>query len=397
MIIGGHYQSLGAARNLHSEGVPVCVVDSERCVAQFSSRVRRTYRSPAIEAEPEFVDFLCQLASEAALEGWVLFPSTDQGVRVLAFHREQLGRHYRLITPSWEVVRHFYDKRLTHQLAEACAVPTPETWWLDGGTDDLDTALSRLEQHSLRELAGGQFPLVLKPAITTHLTSVTKKKAYRAEGPAELLATFRMMASIMDPTEIMIQELIPGEAAQLYSYGGVFCEGRPVAGFAAARPRQHPMEFGKASTLVETVTCPELEQLATRLLERVGYSGLAEVEFMYDARHERFELLEVNPRIWGWQSIGKRAGVNVPYLAYEQALSPTTLARATARTGVKWMRLITDAPTAAGEIRRGRLTVSQYLRSMRGPLEFAVLSLNDPLPFLMELFLIPYYAKRRGF
>jgi predicted ATP-grasp superfamily ATP-dependent carboligase len=382
MIIGGHYLSLGAARNLASNGIPVCIVDSEVCVAQFSRRVRKTFHGPPVDDETAFVAFLSELARQAGLLGWVVFASTDQSVRVLAQSHAQLSRLYRLTTPSWDVVQHFYDKRLTHRLAVAHGVPTPET-----ANPGSEAALAALN------LA---YPVVLKPAITTHLSTVTKKKAYRADNGTELLERYRLMAAIMDPTEILVQELIPGRGENLYSYGGLFQDGRPVAGVAARRPRQHPMEFGRASTLVETVDSPELAALASRLLAGTGYSGLAEVEFMFDPRHNRFELLEVNPRIWGWQSIARRAGVDLPFLTYAQALGQAATP-GLPEAGVKWVRLITDTPTALGEMREGRLSVSHYVRSLRGKKEFAVLSASDPLPFIMELLLIPYYAKRRGF
>jgi predicted ATP-grasp superfamily ATP-dependent carboligase len=382
LIIGGHYLSLGAARNLACNGIPVCIVDSEVCVAQFSRCVRQTFRSPPVDDDAAFVSFLCRLARQAGLHGWVVFASTDQAVRVLAQHHERLGQIYRLTTPGWDIVRHFYDKRLTQRLAVAQGVPAPET-----ANPGSETALAALSL---------EFPVVLKPAITTHLSSVTKKKAYRADNPSELLERFRLMAAIMDPAEILVQELIPGRAENLYSFGGLFQDGRPVAGVAACRPRQHPMEFGRASTLVETIDCPELAALAGQLLAGSGYSGLAEVEFMFNPRHSRFELLEVNARIWGWQSIARRAGVNLPYLTFAQALGQAAMP-GVPEVGVKWVRLITDIPTACGEMRARRLTLRQYLCSLAGKKEFAVLAASDPLPFLMEFLLIPYYAKRRGF
>ena len=57
-----------------------------------------------------------------------------------------------------------------------------------------------------------------------------------------------------------------------------------------------------------------------------------------------------------------------------------------------------DIPAAALEILSGRLTVRQYLESMSGSTAFAVLSLSDPLPFIMDLFLAPYnHFNGRGF
>jgi len=45
----------------------------------------------------------------------------------------------------------------------------------------------------------------------------------------------------------------------------------------------------------------------------------------------------------------------------------------------------------------GRMSVMDYLSSMRGKKQFGVLSARDPLPFFAELFLIPYLWRKRGF
>ncbi len=64
---------------------------------------------------------------------------------------------------------------------------------------------------------------------------------------------------------------------------------------------------------------------------------------------------------------------------------------------VKWVRLITDIPTVLSEIIKGRLKINDYLKSMKGKKEFAVFALNDPLPFLAEVALIPYLWVKRSF
>jgi D-aspartate ligase len=381
VIIGGHFLSLGAARNLAKRGVPVFLVDDEICVAQFSRCVTRSFRCPSYKDETEFVDYLQRLAGKEGLEGSVLFPSTDESVRILSKHRDTLSEHYRVTTPEWDIIKHLYDKRLTHVLALKQGVPVPWT----------------CNPRSVGELAasGIEYPVVLKSAISTHLSAVTKKKAYRADNVKELLTTYERMAAIIDPAEILVQELIPGRAENLYSYFGFFKEGKPSAGYSAKRSRQHPMEFGRASTFAVTVNLPELEQWSTTLLSGIGYTGLAEVEFMYDTKHARFEFLEVNARIWGWITLADHAGVDLPYIAYAEMVGEEVSGQAF-REGAKWMRLTTDIPTVASEMRHGRLTPGDYLRSVWGSQD-AVFSFSDPLPFLAELMLIPYYAKHRGF
>ena len=382
VIVDGAYSSLGAARNLATHGVPVYVLDSELCVAQFSRRVRRFIRCPPADDEARFVEFLLEIAAEKDMNDWVIFPSTDEYVRILAQHRQRLSERYLVTTPPWDVVKFLYDKRLTHHLAVRQGVPVPETY-NPGSVHDL-VSLNL------------DFPVVLKPAISSRFCSVTKKKAYRANDMQELMNLYEAMAAIIDPSEILIQELIPGRAENLFSFVGFFKDGITVAGLSARRPRQHPMEFGRASTFVETVDVAELETLATQFLQGIAYSGLAEVEFMYDPKHDRFELLEVNPRIWGWHSIAVRAGLDLPYLAYADAIGEE-LDVGTVREGVKWVRLVTDVPTAALEMLAGRLSARQYVASVFGDTEYAVLSLSDPLPFVADLLLIPYYARHRGF
>jgi D-aspartate ligase len=381
LILGGHFLSLGAARNLAQHGVPVYVADSEVCVTQFSRKIAGAFRCPAARHEQELVEFLLQLATQPDLRGSVLFPSTDEHVRVVAQYHQRLSAAYHLTTPPWQTTKYLYDKRLTRDLAIQQDVPIPATY-----NPASFEALAALDI---------EYPVVLKPAITVHLTSVTKKKAYRADSEPELRSVYQMMASFMNPSEILIQELIPGRAENLYSFFGLFREGEPVTGFAARRPRQHPMEFGRASTLAETVDQPELAVLATRFLKGIHYTGLAEVEFMYDQKHDRFELLEVNPRIWGWHTLAICAGVDLPYLAYAQALGDK-VKPGTYRTGARWVHLTTDIPTVATELWHRRMSLRDYFQSMRGTQD-AVFSWNDPLPFIMEWLLIPYFIRKRGF
>jgi predicted ATP-grasp superfamily ATP-dependent carboligase len=57
----------------------------------------------------------------------------------------------------------------------------------------------------------------------------------------------------------------------------------------------------------------------------------------------------------------------------------------------------TDLPTALREIMAGRLSLVHYLRSLSGPIEFAVFAYDDPLPGLFELPLLAYMAGKRVF
>jgi len=127
VITGGHFLSLGAVRNLARHGVRVCVVDHEVCVAQFSRSTWRFSKCPPARHEAGFVEFLLSIAHDAGMKGWVLFPSTDEHVRLLSQHRSRLSEHYIVTTPPWDIIKFLYDNR---RVPRAHLPASPRCKWL---------------------------------------------------------------------------------------------------------------------------------------------------------------------------------------------------------------------------------------------------------------------------
>jgi predicted ATP-grasp superfamily ATP-dependent carboligase len=382
VIIGGDFQGLGILRSLASKNVPLYLLDHELCIARFSRYPKRFARCPAAREENRLFNFLIDLAMKENLDGWVIYPNDDETVSFLARYKKQLETHYRVTTPPWDIVKLTYDKKSTYQLAEQHGISIPRTIY--------PTSLRELEELDFK------FPVVIKPSIKEPFFSITKKKAILAETRQQLIEVFKMALSIIDISQIMVQDFIPGGPNQLFSVGSLF-KGRKFLGdVVAKRTRQHPMDFGHATTYAETVDIPELEEIARSILGLIGYYGLSEVEFMLDPRDGRYKLLEINARAWGWHTLAIAAGVDLPYMLYQDMIGEITQANGF-RKGIKWIRLTTDIPTATKEILKGNLRISDYVSSLRGRKHFAVLCVNDPVPFIAELLMIPYLWKKRGF
>ena len=111
----------------------------------------------------------------------------------------------------------------------------------------------------------------------------------------------------------------------------------------ARRRRQHPHEFGRASTYVETVEGLEFEEDSRRFLQELDYYGLVELEYKLDQRDGRYKLLDFNARTWGYHTLGAAAGVDFAALLFADQLGQTVLP-VRARAGVSWRRLVTDVP-----------------------------------------------------
>ncbi len=382
VVIGGDYQGLGIVRSLGRRGISVLVLDDERSISRHSRYATAAVTVAELRDEERTVETLLGLGERYGLDGWVVFPTREETVAALSRHRERLLSRFRIPTPSWDVVKWAWDKRNTYALAAELGIATPRTWTV-GNAEAL-------------EAVDGNPPFAVKPAIKERFIYATGDKAWRADTRAELAARVREAASLVDAEEVIVQELIEGSGETQLAYCAFFRDGRSSASMVVRRLRQHPPLFGRASTFVETIENPELEELSQRFLRRIGYYGLVELEYKRDARDGRTKLLDVNARTWGYHSLGQRAGVDFPYLLYADQLSLPAPDGLRAPSGVSWVRLATDIPTAVVELARGALDWRTYVRSLRAANVESVFSRDDPFPGLAELALLPYLAAKRG-
>jgi predicted ATP-grasp superfamily ATP-dependent carboligase len=383
VVIGGDYQGLGIVRSLGRQGIPVCVVDDEYSISRFSRYATRFVSVPDLRNERAAVDRLIEIGKRGGLDGWILYPTREELVAALSHNREELSQVFRVPTPDWETVKWAWDKRNTYRLAQELGIPTPVTHYPEN--------IGQLAQ--LDSLAP---PFALKPAIKEHFVYATKAKAWRANNHSELRSLYQKASALAGDGEIMVQELIPGGGTQQFSYCAFFRKGEAVGKMVARRRRQHPLEFGRASTYVESVDIPILEEFSERFLRAIDYYGLVEIEYKLDPRDSQYKLLDVNARTWGYHSLGAQAGVDFSYMLYaDQVGLPVPVSRG--RAGVTWVRTTTDIPAAMTAILRGDTDWKDYLRSIIDCDVEAVFSPRDPLPGLAEIALIPYLAVKRGF
>jgi len=382
VVIGGDYQGLGIVQSLGRRRVPVCVIDDELSIAKFSRYATYAVKLPDLRDERATVDALLDVGRRLGLRGWVLYPTRDETVAALSHHRQSLSGYFRVPTPDWATIQWVWDKRNTYRLAEELKIPAPRTWY----------------PADANELRGMEvdFPVAIKPAIKEHFIYATKAKAWKASNRAELEDLFLKAASLVGRGEVMIQELIPGDGHQQFAYCAFFKHGHALGSMVARRTRQHPPEFGRASTFVETTELALLETLSKRFLCAIDYYGLVELEYKLDPRDRQFKLLDVNARTWGYHTLGRHAGVDFPFLLFQDQCGDI-VEEQRGRPGVSWVRLVTDLPTGISEILSGRLNWRAYLRTLQAAHVESVFSREDPLPGIVELGLIPYLSIRRGF
>jgi predicted ATP-grasp superfamily ATP-dependent carboligase len=367
IVLGGNFVGLGIVRSLGAHGIPVWVFDADRSksIAQFSR-----YTTRFIETKEEAItDVLLREGRQHQLDGWVLFPVTDEYVEILSANRECLSSIYRVTTAPIEVTRFALDKRLTYARADELGIAAP---WTSVGNSLADI-----------EAEGVPYPVILKPAVNHHFFPQTNIKALPAENASELQRGFAQMSRYIPPEEILVQERIPGGGENQFSFCAVCKDGHAYASLVAQRRRQYPVDFGNASTFVETTNQPVVEAAGRRFLESIGFDGLAEVEFKYDPRDGKYKILDVNPRTWGWHTLGKAAGMDFPYLLWRQAVGLPVAPIDTHREAA-WIREITDVVSIAKSRNRAAAIKRLLMALVSRKFTSATFSLLDPVPFFAE-------------
>lgn len=384
LVLGAESQGLGILRQLGEAGIHSIVVDQDSIGIARTSRYCRSFvRSPRYSDEGAFVEFLLDLADKRDLKDWTLFPTDDEQIRVLSQHRDALGQEYRIWTQEWEKISILYNKDLFYRHVSDLGLNCPETSVIESveQLDDLDL----------------DYPVIIKPSVKKHFYGRFKQKAIECGDLSEVREIFVKSADIVPPNQLLIQERIPGHGENQFSLAGLFNNGEPVFFITAQRVRQHPMDFGHASTYVELLECNELVEPSLELLSSIGYSGVCEVEFIKDTRTSEYRILEVNPRFWGWHTITRACGVNLPVMLYKQIYGLLQKETHSHPLRGSWVKSITDLPVGLALMLRGKLPFTKLVKQHWGASENATFRLGDPLPFFTEWLLVPYLWLKRGY
>jgi len=379
IILGGDAQAVGIARGLGPKDIRVIALSWELGIAKFSKYVDVYLRVPPPYEETKFFAALKQIIKDYELDGWVVYPTDDDSVEFIAKFGNELG------LVSWGAnnsnLRQIVDKDLSAQFAASLGISVPFTC----AYDQIDNA------ENIR------FPLIVKPKLKEPFVRLTKKKAIRVDSYDELKKTVAELDKRIPRKRLLIQQLIAGGGESQMSYAGLYKQGSKIAEITACRKRQHPPDFGRASTYVYTVFDKEVQDIGRQVLKSLNYTGLAEVEFKRDQKTNELYFLEINPRTWGWHTIVQKSHGNWMFGCHQIALGMDVRLPETYRDAY-WVEFITDIPTVTMEIIKGNQDFSEVIKDyLRTPKAYGTYDHKDILPFIVEWLMVPYLAVIRGF
>jgi D-aspartate ligase len=379
---------LGVVRSLARQKVPVVWLDSNtRQLGFFSKYCYGILCANLKEDEEKYIDFLLNIGEKLNQKG-VLFPTGDIETIAILKKRKMLEKYFFIPMSNLETSEILLNKRLFYQNLKKQGVSHPLTYF------PVDTNEVKSISKEIK------YPCILKPSYSGYFRSEFHTKFFIAKSSEELVPFYEN--AISRNHDVMIQEIIPGNAKDMYGFNAYYNKNfEPTGTLMYRRIREWPHGFGNGC-LIEKVDEPELEKTINSFVNIIGYNGIVDAEFRKDPRDGLFKVIEVNARCWMQVSLPTSCGVNLPYMAYLDAIGKKVEKLKPTKESIKWVFMYYDLISALRCILKSELTVDAWIKSLSGRKEYAVFAKDDLFPFallyLNTLYIdIPYYLLKNVF
>ena len=369
IVLGGHVQSLGILRIFGREGIQGIIIDDTPInLARHSKYCYYFYH----KSNDQLLQFLIGLGEKRQYENWIIFPSNDFHVKLLSGNKKLLEKFFIVGTDTWDVIKLFYNKTASYKLASSLDIPIAATYFPE-------------DENELDNLPI-EYPCIIKPAVMHKFYKKVKKKVLVCRDKKELKKNYRKALQVIPAFQIIIQEIIKGPSRNQFSACFLFLNGKTFVHLIACRMRQHPLDFGNATTYAETVDIPILKEFGERILTAANYNGICEVEFKFDEKDMQYKFLEVNTRTWKWHSIANKA--NTPFLKlFYDHLTGKEIQPIDCFSTASFSHSLTDIPIQFKLLFLGY----NYWKRKISPVEHAVCAWDDLTPWFFEKLYIPFF------
>lgn len=376
--------ALGLIRSLGRVGVPVVAAASCRTTPSFLSRYvqRRLVTPPLDKDQRRWKEALIQFA-RSLVDKPVLYPSADEHVWAVHQNRNELSKYFHYPFLNRRALLSCIDKREMYKVCKCAGIETGKTVLVPNAVRPEEIA------------AQAVFPSVVKPAMWVNLNDERprryreffqefKQKAVSVNDKQELYEVLGRATHLSVP--VLLQEEVPGPASAIYHVSLYADKTSGIRGlFVARKGRQYPSKFGNAC-MIEPVVCPEIAALARSFVKAIGFHGIAgALEFKRHPHTGRLHFIEINPRASASISAATASGVNLPHLAYLDAVGAELPNVTQTERPVRWIEGRSDVlywlSYRKGDHTGQPLSLLNYLRSLRGRREYAYWAVDDPIPW----------------
>lgn len=373
VVLNMHFTGLAIARGLRNCGAArIYGLGANESLFGNYSRYCQYVRCPDTLLQPEQCrDFLLQFAGQFETPP-LLIPTRDHDLQFLSKFHGELQERYIVAAPAPEMLSTILNKAGFYRIADELGIAYPMTAWIN----------SRADLESVRgELS---FPVIVKPVYSTQWRKqemwdlVGRQKAAIISDYDELLRFYAPIETV-DPM-IHIQEFIPGGDDDLVIFGSYLGRsGQALRFFTGRKLLQYPAQSG-TGVAVRACLVPGIIEPSHRLLARLGYRGVSEIEFKLDRRSGKYVLIEMNPRFWDQHGLGTAVGVNLAECLFSDLTEGYVPEQSQNAKVATWIAEEGYLMASVSNLKTKAYSGRDFVRALKGKAAFAVLDIRDWRP-----------------
>lgn len=298
------------------------MVSSDRLgAAAWSRYAARTYSAPSESENEAFLERL--LAIGACAPGQILLPTSDETAWLYTANADELGRYFRLVQPSHQVLLNILDKKLFAEAATRAGVPVLPSWAPET-LDDLSELVPTLP-----------YPILIKPR--THVHRLRKDKGIVVHSASELKDKYgsyadreRTRSGRNSPLPhlglpLLQQFVHEGVEGVLSVTGFVDKTGELFVTRSATKVFHRSQPVGVGVCFESRPQSPAMSELVRRLCNELDYFGIFEVEFLwFDGQ---WVAIDFNPRLFNQIGMDIQRGMPLPLFACLESAGDTAALR----------------------------------------------------------------------
>jgi D-aspartate ligase len=372
--------TLGIIRSLGRLGIPVFAVQRYPSLPSGASRYltgRFLWGADGRNAD-QFLEGMARIG-KILDRPTILVPADDFSAILIAENADALAPWFMFVRQPRTLPRTLANKRRLYHLSKELGVSCPPTVFPQTREELRDVA-----EHM-------QFPVFAKVTEPWLLPKGFKSVAILSQRQ-DLIEYYDNFSQQHPITTLMIQEMISATGSEDWIVHG-YCDSqsKPIVLFTGVKLRSYPV-FAGPTTLARSVRNDPLQRQAIELFSAIGYRGIMDLDFRLDGRNGCFNLLDFNPRVGAqFRLFSTDHGIDV-VRALHLDLTGRPAVEGQPVEGRIFMQDIQDLIASYACYRRGSLTVTDWLRSLRGVTERAWYAADDPFPFVLMCLRMPVRA-----
>jgi D-aspartate ligase len=315
----------------------------------------------------ETVSFLLSLGKRIGRRSF-LFPTCDENAILTAAHFETLREWFIYPQQTPSLASALVSKKEMYFLAKRHRVPTPEASFPQSIND------------VLRFSESAKFPVMVKGIDGARLKRTLGAGVIIAKSRSDLIDLYQCIEE-SERSNLMLQEYIPGGDDTIWMFNGYFdSDSNCLFGITGKKIRQYPPYTGQTSLGV-CLRNNVIHETTAGWMKALGYKGILDIGYRYDARDGKYKVLDVNPRIGAtFRLFVDRLGMDVARAMYLN-LSRQPVPYTVSREGRRWIVEDADIGSSLRYHKDNKLTFAQWLKSLPGIEEAAYFALDDLKPF----------------